>query len=404
MFATFQSFQSARKFGFDTSGSVAVISALCFTVLLTIAGASLDFSRMANTKSAMGNALDAAVLATGVEMIRGDTPEAELHTVFENYFVANMKGQGEETFAFNITSFVADPSSGEVSASVETDVPASLMRIAGFDQITVSESASSIFDIQDVEVAMMLDVTGSMSGSKITDLKLAATDAIDILIPNTAATNSVRIGLVPYSASVNAGNKIADKVTGSRSSSCVTERKGTNAFTDASHRVEFLGASASYCPPNRVIPLSSNTGTLKGEIKSFKTNGRTAGHLGVAWSYYVLSENWADVWPSASRPSPYDGSVKKIAILMTDGIFNQQYTGGNSSDYATATCAQMKKDDIIIYAVAFKAPSAAEKTLQNCANDDKDGATYFYSADSGSELRDAFRAIAGSITSLRITK
>ena len=42
----------------------------------------------------------------------------------------------------------------------------------------------------DIELAMALDVTGSMSGSKIADLRTAATDLVDILLPAGGTPNA----------------------------------------------------------------------------------------------------------------------------------------------------------------------------------------------------------------------
>lgn len=48
---------------------------------------------------------------------------------------------------------------------------------------------------------MMLDITGSMDGSKIRDLKDAAKDLIDIVL--IQETRKSRIALVPFSEPIN---------------------------------------------------------------------------------------------------------------------------------------------------------------------------------------------------------
>ena len=120
-----------------------------------------------------------------------------------------------------------------------------------------------------------------------------------------------------------------------------------------------------------------------------------------------------------SDPAQYSDDVRKIAILMTDGEFNTFFHGtqGNafgphetlSSSLARDLCTDMKalkngNPGITIYSVAFQAPLSARETLKDCANEDTANQTFYYSADSNEELRNAFRSIASSIQTLRISK
>ena len=94
-----------------------------------------------------------------------------------------------------------------------------------------------------LEVSLMLDTTGSMSGQKIEDLKLAAKDLIDIAVWADQSQYTSKIALAPFSSRVNVGayiDKISDVQTKRTFSgteltgiTCVTERTGPEAFTDA---------------------------------------------------------------------------------------------------------------------------------------------------------------------------
>ena len=53
-----------------------------------------------------------------------------------------------------------------------------------------------------LEVVMVLDNTGSMSGSKLEALKTAANSLVNLLYENTDNVNRLKIGLVPFSSSV----------------------------------------------------------------------------------------------------------------------------------------------------------------------------------------------------------
>src|SRR5690606_11454063 len=80
------------------------------------------------------------------------------------------------------------------------------------------------------------------------------------------------------------------------------------------------------CPRAEMVPLTADADRLLGVIDSFEAEGGTAGHIGIQWAWYMLSEKWKNVLPAASAPARHDPEeVAKIAILMTDGEFNLSY-------------------------------------------------------------------------------
>ena len=66
---------------------------------------------------------------------------------------------------------------------------------------------------------MVLDLSGSMSGQKLTDLKNAAKDLVDLIVQPVQTPYYSKVALVPWSYSVNPGsylNSVRGSVTGSR--------------------------------------------------------------------------------------------------------------------------------------------------------------------------------------------
>ena len=143
-------------------------------------------------------------------------------------------------------------------------------------------------------------------------------------------------------------------------------------------------------------------------MDSYWTNSSTAGHLGTAFAFYLLSPKWATIWPAASQPAAYNtGNTAKVAILMTDGEYNTVAGEMNDSNvsksqaFAKDTCAAMKAEGIIVYTVGFQLSAAnATETLQDCAS----GLNKFYPAEDGDALRTAFQAIAQDIATLRLSE
>ena len=54
-----------------------------------------------------------------------------------------------------------------------------------------------------------------------------------------------------------------------------------------------------------VTPLSSDKQALLAKVAGLTTGGGTAGHLGTAWAWYMLSPKWSSIWSDDSRPGSY---------------------------------------------------------------------------------------------------
>jgi hypothetical protein len=274
---------------------------------------------------------------------------------------------------------------------------------------------------KDIEVSLMIDVTGSMNdstnsgNSKIHDARLAAKDLVDILKPNGySGSASTRIALVPFSQYVNVGaayyTAVTDK-TPSGGNTCVTERSGDHRFDDeaptsGAYSGEYTPSSnhgnLSCAPTAEIVPLTDHKGTLLSSINTLSAAGYTAGHLGTAWAWYTLSDKWASVWPAASAPAAPGPNVLKIAVLMTDGDYNTQYHGPDSNDQAAEVCANMKASGITVYTIGFgtSLSATAQTLLQNCAS----SSNHYFAPEDGDKLRETFRTIALSLTDLRLTQ
>ncbi len=227
---------------------------------------------------------------------------------------------------------------------------------------------------------------------------------------------------------------------------CVFERTGGKAFTDAApgnfawigmgnpgwnfnassknkydgwQEVVYGGADSTSkgaftndfatCEGSTPVPLTDDKTVLKEHVEDLTASGGTAGHLGIAWGWYLISPNWDSVWPADSEPRAYDEvNVTKAVILMTDGDFNSSHpsASGGSFSQSMSLCDAMKAypSNVEVFTVGFQVPSNVQKTgdgktiLQYCASD----ASHAYTAETGDELKDVYKEIAKSISDLRI--
>ncbi len=281
---------------------------------------------------------------------------------------------------------------------------------------------------KNLEVAMMLDVSSSMGGNSevygVTKLKAmqdAAKGLIDTVVSANQSPFTSRVAMVPYSSAVNVGSTYYKKVTNKNVSSgwtSVVERSGTAAFTDdkpASSK--WLGAFkdkkanalgdysstvknySSNVPSSSLIsPLSTDKDELKGVIDAFSANGTTAGHLGVAWTWYMLSPKWNTIFTGDNAPAAYDVTkTQKVAVLLSDFDMNSYYESGNGNS-ATQTqtlCTNMKNAGVVIYTVGYHVPQSnttAVNLWKNCAT----SVDHRFTTTTVDGLIDAFKVIAES--------
>ena len=169
--------------------------------------------------------------------------------------------------------------------------------------------------------------------------------------------------------------------------------------------------SFARCESSVPVPLTDNKAVLKAHVDSLTASGGTAGHLGIAWGWYLISPNWTSVWPQASAPWDYDEvNATKAIILMTDGDFNSSHPSalGGSFQQAMDLCDAMKAapSKVNVYTVGFQVPSSVQRTgdgrtiLEYCAT----SPAFAYSAADGDQLLQVYKEIAQSIADLRIKK
>ncbi len=407
-------FGLAGKLAADRSGSVIMLSAFTFVALALSAGTAVDFARAYQVKSHLAGALDAAVISVARDLRDGRIKKQEAKARAQAFFDMNIRTIPVDLARVDKLTIKYRKKNTDVYVAASAVVPTVFMQIAGIKEVPVALDAQVTYSFatRDIEIALVLDVTGSMARSgRINALRDAAADLVETIIPDNMTNEKVRVSIVPYSQGINAG-AYATTVTNGVSTGCVTERVGSQQYSDSGPAAEPIGGGSTNCPGNRIRPLILNKATLLSDIANLTTGGYTAGHTGIAWGWYTLSPNWSGIWPTNSLPNPYNEDDKKLlkaAVIMTDGEFNTAYVQGSgrglselrgfanrqSEERARSLCAGMKGSHIRIYSVAFNAGRKAEALLKECATDE----STYYEAKNAKELKDAFGEIANDIGS-----
>lgn len=348
-------FGSFRGLLRDESGGLTPLILVLFVGIVLTTGFALDLLRQEAESADLQDALDRGVLAAA-----SLTQTVDAETVVGEYLANRSIAEAQPNWGVAITG---DLSYRRVDASAGYQLDTLFLRLAGLETLPVVVNAAAEQGVQNIEIALVLDISGSMareysgtSGQKRLDvLKVAASNFIDTVL--TADTvDRTMISLVPYAGQVNAG-PLFDDFNSQRVhsySSCIeffdsdltsTTLPAFNSRPQVPHfqwfRFEgYYGNEAEWgwCPSDRqgLIPYSNDAAALKARIAGFVGHDGTGTQNALKWGLGLLDPAAAPVMQRliddglvdpdfAGGPGAYgDKNVLKVVVLMTDGNIRYQ--------------------------------------------------------------------------------
>jgi Flp pilus assembly protein TadG len=199
--------QGAGRLIRDQRGNALMLTAAAIVPVIGIVGSAVDIGRAYMTQLRLQQACDAGVLAGRRAMaagVYGDLAQAEADKMFAFNFPAGLYGSSHSNFASEASG------SADVVGSATASLPTAIMYIFGNDQFDLSVNCTAKLEISNVDVMLVLDVTGSMRGSRIAALQTAAKDFFATLASADMGDGRLRVGVVPYSSTVNVGKILRD--------------------------------------------------------------------------------------------------------------------------------------------------------------------------------------------------
>lgn len=369
--------------------------ALSLVMLCGTVGLSIDGARVYGAKQKLQAAVDAAVLAAARRAIADGNSEAVAETFAR--FVTMSISEAD----IRLRSTEPDLSiPRRIGAELVADVPTVLMQVLGFDAVEIRARAAAEFGFTKLEIALALDNTGSMAGTKLEALKTSATRLVDTLLDKAPEDGDIRIALVPFAQYVNVGieNRYAswidvrddysehlescgdvtpvvsssncrmvtytyyqdgvaktgsyqqcDNVYGPTTyqctpytntyvwSGCVGSRPSPLNIQDGGYGTRVPGVLNAACP-SRIQPLTSSRSALTAAIGAMNASGDTYVPSGLMWGWRVLSPSEPFSESAGDRMDSDGNKLSKVLILMTDGENTRSptYPTHNGTDAAVA--------------------------------------------------------------------
>jgi Flp pilus assembly protein TadG len=333
----------------DKAGNTLMIVAASIIPIIAVIGGAIDMSRAYMVHSQLYQACDAAALA-GRRTMNGDPDR--------NTDIANVKAEALKYFNFNfptgkygappitptITPVYSVPFTVNVSAS--TPLPTYIMQIFGYQTIPVGVSCSATQNYNNIDIMLVLDITGSMANNstsdgilRITALKNAAKALYNQLQGAKTAMESatptplkLRIGVVSYNNTVNVGkllyasknSYIKTGLTDYYTSSNYTWNSSQSKWSNTSAADRFLHVDVTgYVNAGIADTTRSNAYAWAGCIEEQSTDGTITG----TQSTTTVPSNALDI-----QMTPTSMNWAPFLVLPQDGFVTTSGVSAQSSN------------------------------------------------------------------------
>jgi len=172
----------------------------------------------------------------------------------------------------------------------------------GQSQFDINASTEVVWGIKRLELALVLDNTGSMAQSgKLAALKTSAHNLIDTLQSASNTPGDIKVAIIPFDTSVNIGtgyasqpwtNYSVNNIKQSQWQGCVIDRDQSNDVLDTTPttiNVHTLYPAASCGSLARAQPLTSDWTALGSRVDQMAANGNTNITIGLVWGWHAQS-------------------------------------------------------------------------------------------------------------------
>ncbi|WP_350334041.1 pilus assembly protein [Coralliovum pocilloporae] len=442
-----------KRFRHDERGAVVIMFAPISLMLIISVGAAIDYTRLATTRNTIQDLADAmAIASTRGLLISESEARNEASRVFDSnqrYYSEDMNLRFNRTSDLEITNTIDTRAAG---VTVHAEVKTVFSGLLSLQSVDFSVFSRSEVNEDNIEIVLVLDVSGSMSGTKIKNLRTAAADFMNIIFGEKSTADNIRITVIPYSGNVrfpagygswlhpdhnpNAsfngcfqvmGSKL-EKYNGQTNISRVSARQMTLYSGIGGMRRDYLDSGGSSSTrrhgarrtqadaqcltrsQHAILAFSNSKSRLVNYVRNLQTEKRTATDIAMSWARRFTSQTWRGRFLESGQYPQNRNDAKKIIVLMTDGAIyhgstrhdrgDHGYSTGKAGQFFDSVCSLTKTDGVEIFTIGY---SVSNSTLLNQLKRCATTVTDHYFNPSIANLKKTFETIGKNITELRLT-
>lgn len=191
-----------RQFMRAREGNVMLIFALSALAIIGSVGVAVDIGRSQMVQAKLQNAVDAAGLAAGATLSTSDLTAVATKYINLNFAQNNL---GARLGAVTAT---ANADNSIITVTASATVATTFTKMFNRNEVVVDARSEITRASQGMEVAMVLDITGSMwTNNNYIRQRDAATAFVNQLYGNNETIPNLWVSVVPYVTSVNIGSQ-----------------------------------------------------------------------------------------------------------------------------------------------------------------------------------------------------
>lgn len=348
---------TTTRFLRSADGNVAMLTAFLLLPMLVLLGGGFDIVRATTASSQLRTSLEGAALASASLTNSGD-----VQSIINDYMAANLSDGSVLSATPSVTfSSTTALNSKTVNISATATVDTFFLKLIGIDTLPVTASTTANQSATNVELSLVLDISSSMKGSKITELKSAAKNFVDQILNEQNITRT-SMNLVPFGGTVNIDSLFNSYVVPTASATVdpseaqydigTSVLNGSFRFTAGDNCIEYRYVDFDdnavfpansrgqlphfwrwnnfnpWCPEtaSSILLNTNNVTNLKNKIDGMTLSDGTGMDIGAMWGYKTLSPTWQGLLGGdfADRPDSLNDDTQKVLVIMTDGGITAQ--------------------------------------------------------------------------------
>ena len=433
-----------KRYRDNEDGNFSVFVAAGFLATFTVMATTLDIMLITKSKARLQLLADASALYA----VKSFGTEDDKKQAFRDYLEAASATNRDGAFTVGDINVVENDGRVVLTANVKAPVKLTLLQnIVTIDSVGAITQAEA--GIQDIEVALVLDISSSMEGARIVEAQRAATAFVEQILDDENLEDRVSVSLVPFGGTVRLPVELVNLVNlpeegddednffnhwiDGRWNQCLeytAEQVEDGIDQDITYAPtpDFWSWNRDnpWCPRagNEFVPLTDDVDLLIERIDSLTLSDGTGSDHGVLWGFETLNHEWIDAMPGglAGTPARNDNSSKKVMIFMSDGGITAQhhvreedrfgdvpYNSGKrilpgynfnaAKDAYFEACDRAKDNNVVVYTIGFQLRNNKQRNqITACAT----SASHYIDAASG-DLEGIFTGLANTISPVRLS-
>ena len=389
-------------------------------------GAAMDYTRAHEVHTRRQSSIDAAALALTHEPT--GTPLATLKAKGQKMFEANFAAAAGEP----VPAIDVEVQAKTIRVSASGVVNTSFIKLGGQDAITVGANSVAAFGTKNLELALVLDNTGSMGqNGKIEALRSAVSNTLMALKAKSRTPGDIKVSLVPFTTQVKVSKTFAAAawlrwdVTLENTGLSAAERAPATAATwtgclsdrEQNYDTQYLPASvfpgappaskypASVCQNDDLLPMSFLTTDLdavRAQAQLMQPLNNTNVTIGFVNGMSTLRPDH----PFGAN-SVDNSNTEKYLVLLTDGDNTANRYGDNHYsplvgapviDARLKVACQQARTDGKVQVITIRVMDGNAALLQSCASDPG----LYYDVQNAGQIQGVFDDIFKKITKVHL--